>query len=76
MPKADQDLFVKTFREVGTKYQKIVDEAAKDYEAKMVQNGIILHKPDTALFEKAVQPLYEKLGYAEARQRILKELEN
>jgi TRAP-type C4-dicarboxylate transport system substrate-binding protein len=70
-----QQLFVKTFRDVGTEYQQKVEEFSEQYEKEMVSKyGAIIHTPDITPFVNAVQPVYEKLGYSTLRNDILKEL--
>jgi TRAP-type C4-dicarboxylate transport system substrate-binding protein len=75
MSKEDQDLFVKTFRDVGTEYQAKVNEVSDQYEKEMAEKyGMIVRDVDPTPFINAVQPVYEKLGYAELRTKILREL--
>jgi TRAP-type C4-dicarboxylate transport system substrate-binding protein len=75
MSKEDQDLFLKTFRDVGTEYQKKVNDVSDQYEKEMAEKyGMIVRDVDPAPFINAVQPVYQKLGYAELRTKILKEL--
>ncbi|MFA6844189.1 MAG: C4-dicarboxylate TRAP transporter substrate-binding protein [Sphaerochaetaceae bacterium] len=72
--KEAQDVFVKTFREVGAENQKLVLQLTKEYEEDMVKKGMIVRTVDKTPFIAAVQPVYEKLGYAEARKAILAEI--
>jgi TRAP-type C4-dicarboxylate transport system substrate-binding protein len=72
--KEAQDLFVKTFREVGAENQQLVGKLTAEYEADMQKKGMIVRDVDKQPFIDAVQPVYEKLGYAEARKKILAEL--
>ncbi|MDR1574448.1 MAG: C4-dicarboxylate TRAP transporter substrate-binding protein [Treponema sp.] len=75
MSKENQDLFVKTFRDVGTEYQQKVNEVSEQYEKEMAsKHGMIVRDVDPAPFIEAVQPVYQKLGYADLRTKILKEL--
>jgi TRAP-type C4-dicarboxylate transport system substrate-binding protein len=77
MSKADQDFFLKTFRDVGTEYQAKVNQVSDEYDAEMVaKNGMIVRDVDPTPFINAVQPVYQKLGYADLRTKILKELGN
>lgn len=72
--KEAQDVFVKTFKEVGRDNQALVKELTAKYEAEMVQEGMIVRTLDKTPFIDAVQPVYEKLGYAKARTNILAEI--
>jgi TRAP-type C4-dicarboxylate transport system substrate-binding protein len=77
LSKEAQALFVKTFRDVGTEYQQKVVEFTDQYEKEMAQKyGAIIHTVDATPFVNAVQPVYQKLGYASLRGDILKELGN
>lgn len=72
--KEAQDAFVRIFREVGAENQQLVMQLTEEYEADMVKQGMIVRNVDKQPFIDAVQPVYEKLGYAETRKNILAEL--
>lgn len=72
--KEAQDLFVKTFREIGVKYQSLVLGMIESEEKEMAEKGMIIRKVDKAPFKAAVQPVYAKLGYTDVLQKISKEL--
>jgi TRAP-type C4-dicarboxylate transport system substrate-binding protein len=75
MSKEDQDFFLKTFRDVGTEYQAKVNEVSDQYEKEMAEKyGMIVRDVDPTPFINAVQPVYVKLGYADLRTKILREL--
>lgn len=65
-----QELFVNTFKEIGIKYQGLVDQMIADEEAEMAAAGMIINEVDKDIFKEAVQPVYEKLGYTELREQI------
>jgi TRAP-type C4-dicarboxylate transport system substrate-binding protein len=69
-----QDLFIKTFREVGEKYQGLVVDMIKQEEREMTEKGMVIREVDKTPFKAAVEPVYEKLGYSELRTKIAKEL--
>jgi tripartite ATP-independent transporter DctP family solute receptor len=69
-----QAVFVKTFKEVGAENQELVAKLTKEYEEDMVKKGMIVRNVDKTPFIEAVQPVYEKLGYSNARKAILAEL--
>ena len=70
-PEEAQKVFVDTFREVGTENRKIVNDTIKEYEEAMEKEGMIINEVDKEAFKKAVEPVYEKLGYTELRQEFL-----
>ncbi|MDT4763197.1 C4-dicarboxylate TRAP transporter substrate-binding protein [Sphaerochaeta sp. PS] len=72
--KEAQDVFVKTFKEVGKENQGLVMELTAEYEAEMAKSGMIIRTVDKTPFLNAVQPVYEKLGYSKARTSILAEI--
>jgi TRAP-type C4-dicarboxylate transport system substrate-binding protein len=75
MSKEDQDLFVKTFRDVGSEYQLKVNDITDQYEKEMAEKyGMIVRDVDPTPFVEAVQPVYTKLGYAELRTKMLREI--
>lgn len=71
-----QELFVKTCKEVGEENQKLVVELSKEYEAEMVEQGMIVREVDKTPFIEAVQPVYDILGYSELRDQLLEEIGN
>ena len=70
-----QELFVNTFKEIGIKYQGIIEEMIEKEEAEMAASGMIINEVDQQLFKDAVEPVYDKLGYTELRKEILSLLE-
>lgn len=72
--KEAQDVFVKTFKEVGKDNQGLVKKLTAEYEEDMVKRGMIVRTLDKTPFIEAVQPVYEKLGYAKAKAAILAEI--
>lgn len=72
--KEAQDLFVKTFREIGVKYQGLILAMIDKEEAEMAQKGMIINKVDKAPFKAAVEPVYAKLGYTDIHKKIVNEL--
>jgi len=72
--KEAQDLFVKTFRDIGVKYQELVLGMIESEEKEMAGMGMIIREVDKAPFKTAVQPVYEKLGYTELLKEISEEL--
>ncbi len=70
-----QQLFTKTFRDVGTEFQAQCVQLSEDYEKDMAEkHGMTIHEVDPAPFIAAVQPVYEELGYTQLRDQILAEL--
>lgn len=72
--KEAQDVFVKIFKEVGKDNQGLVKKLTAEYEEDMVKRGMIVRTLDKTPFIEAVQPVYEKLGYAKAKAAILAEI--
>ncbi|MDR0485766.1 MAG: TRAP transporter substrate-binding protein DctP [Elusimicrobiota bacterium] len=75
MPKEAQDLFIKTFRDVGTEWQPKVAATEQANLDAMKKAGLIVSTVDTSKFEAAVQPYYKEMGFSDAiKNRLLKEL--
>ena len=51
-----------------------LEKALEDAEKKMVEAGMTIVEPDVAPFKALVDPVYEKLGYAELREQLYKEI--
>ncbi len=73
-PQEAQDLFVKTFKDVGQEYQAVVNQLTEEYEQKMRDEGMDVREVNKQPFIDAVQPVYEKLGYTELKEQIFAEL--
>ena len=73
-PKKYQDLFVKTFREVGEENQKLVLKLTKEYEADMVKRGMKVRNVDKKPFIQACQKVYDEMGYTKLRDTVKKEI--
>ena len=69
-----QNLFVQTFRDVGKKYQTLVLNMIEEEEKEMAKKGMVFVQVDKTPFKKAVEPVYEKLGYTELKEQLVKEL--
>ncbi|MDR3244081.1 MAG: TRAP transporter substrate-binding protein DctP [Elusimicrobiota bacterium] len=75
MPKEAQDLFVKTFRDVGTEYQAKVAEVEKNNLEEMKKKGMIIETVDIKKFADAVAPYYKDMGFSEnLKTQLFKEL--
>ncbi|MDR2860767.1 MAG: TRAP transporter substrate-binding protein DctP [Elusimicrobiota bacterium] len=75
MTKEQQDLFVKTFRDVGTEFQAKVAAVEQDNLKQMEAKGMIINNVDTAPFEKAVLPYYKDMGFSpEVKTELFKQL--
>ena len=46
----------------------------EDAEKKMAEAGMTIVEPDVEPFKALVDPVYEKLGYAELREQLYKEI--
>ncbi|MEG1074971.1 MAG: TRAP transporter substrate-binding protein DctP, partial [Ruthenibacterium sp.] len=71
-----QQLFTKTFQDVGTEYQqKCVDLSVK-YEKEMVEKyGLTINEDvDLQSFKDATAPVYDELGYAEIKAKLQAEM--
>ncbi|MDR2772883.1 MAG: TRAP transporter substrate-binding protein DctP [Elusimicrobiota bacterium] len=64
MPADAQALFVSTFRTVCSEYQGKVAESEVNDLADMEKKGLKVNRVDKTPFEKAVQPLYNELGFS------------
>jgi TRAP-type C4-dicarboxylate transport system substrate-binding protein len=75
MTKEQQDLFVKTFRDVGTEFQaKVAQTEAQNLE-QMKQRGMTISNVDISKFAQAVAPYYKEMGFSESlRDQLFKEL--
>lgn len=74
LPEDLQKLLEETAVEVGKTTAADVMTEAAEAEQKMVEAGLTIVEPDLAPFKAAVEPVYEKLGYAELREKLYKEI--
>jgi len=74
LPEDLQTLLVETSVEVGKETAANVMTEADEAEKKMVEAGLTVVEPDLAPFKAAVDPIYEKLGFAELREQLYKEM--
>ncbi len=72
----DQELVARIFREVGTEYQEKCIAMSDDYEKEMVEKyGVIVNtNVDIQAFKDAADPVYDKLGYREVRDELMKQM--
>ncbi|MDR2510057.1 MAG: TRAP transporter substrate-binding protein DctP [Spirochaetaceae bacterium] len=77
-PADAQELFIRTFREVGAKYQAITLETTDNYEKDMAGRGMTFHDltPEAIqVFVDATASLYDEFGYGDLRKKVLAELQ-
>lgn len=74
LPEDLQTLLEETAVEIGQSTSADVMTEIEDAEKKMEEAGMIISEPDLAPFKAAVDPIYEKLGYAELRAQLYKEI--
>ena len=74
LPEDLQTLLVETATEVGKTTAADVMSEVEDAEKKMAEAGMTIIEPDVTPFKEAVEPVYEKLGYAELRAQLYKEI--
>lgn len=74
LPPDLQQLLVETATEVGKETASDVMNEAETNEKLMQEAGLIVSEPDVTPFKEAVEPVYEKLGFAELRDQIYKEI--
>lgn len=74
IPSELQDLILKTFKDVGTEYQKIGVEEEEKVEKKMVKAGMQIHEVNVEVFKDATKHLYKQFGYEELREELYKEM--
>lgn len=74
LPEDLQTLLVETSVEMGQETAADVVAEADEAEKKMVEAGMTVVEPDLAPFKAAVDPVYEKLGYTELREKLYKEI--
>ena len=74
LPEDLQTLLVETAIEVGQETAADVMTEADEAEKAMVEGGMTVVEPDVAPFKAAVDPVYDKLGYAELREQLYKEI--
>lgn len=74
LPEDLQTLFVDTANEVGAATAADVMAEVEEAEKKMIEEGLVVTEPDLTPFKAAVEPIYEKLGYAELREQLYKEI--
>ncbi len=74
LPEDLQTLLVETSVEMGKTTAADVMSEAEEAEKKMVEAGMTIVEPDVAPFKALVDPVYEKLGYAELRAQLYEEI--
>lgn len=74
LPEDLQTLLVETSVEMGKTTAADVMSEADEAEKKMVEAGMTIVEPDVAPFKALVDPVYEKLGYAELRAQLYEEI--
>ena len=74
LPEDLQTLLVETATEVGKTTAADVMSEVEDAEKKMAEAGMTIIEPDVTPFKEAVEPVYEKLGYAELRAQLYEEI--
>lgn len=74
LPADLQTLLVETSVEIGQETAADVMSEAEEAEKAMVEAGMTVVEPDVTPFKDAVDPVYEKLGYAELREKLYKEI--
>jgi tripartite ATP-independent transporter DctP family solute receptor len=75
LPADYQKLMVDTFTSIGTQYHKIgLDEEAR-CEAEMEKLGVKFVEVDKTPFIQATEPVYDKLGYKDLREKLIAEIE-
>ena len=60
--------------EIGKETAADVMAEVEEDEKLMVETGMTVVEPDVAPFKAAVEPVYEKLGYAELRDQLWAEI--
>ena len=74
LPEDLQTLLTETAQEIGKETAADVMKEADEAEQQMKDAGLTVIEPDVQPFKDAVEPVYEKLGFAELRQQIYKEI--
>lgn len=74
LPEDLQQLLEETAIEVGQETAAGVMAEVEEAEKKMEEAGMIISEPDVTPFKEAVEPVYEKLGYAELRAQLYEEI--
>jgi len=74
LPEDLQTLLTETAQEIGKETAADVMKEADEAEQQMKDAGLTVIEPDVQPFKDAVKPVYEKLGFAELRQQIYKEI--
>ena len=74
LPADLQQLLEETAVEIGKETAADVMAEVEEDEKLMVEAGMTVVEPDVAPFKAAVEPVYEKLGYAELRDQLWAEI--
>jgi TRAP-type C4-dicarboxylate transport system substrate-binding protein len=74
IPAEYQAMLMKTAYETYRDNQQIVVDKSADYIKEMETKGVTFLKIDKTPFIKAVQPVYEKMGFADLKNELYKEL--
>jgi len=74
LPAEYQKILVEECKKAAAENARIVERAADDFEAKMVEKGMIVVEPDVASFKAAAEKAYKELGFLDLRAKIFSEL--
>ncbi|MCR5288842.1 MAG: C4-dicarboxylate TRAP transporter substrate-binding protein [Treponema sp.] len=74
LPEDLQKLLVTETQAEGEKNARIVEAKSAELEAELVKQGITIVNVDKEPFKKAADAAYDKLGFAELRKQIYKEI--
>ncbi len=74
LPAEYQKILVEECRKTAAENARVVERAADDFEAKMVEKGMIVVKPDVEAFKAASERAYAELGFLELRKKLFAEL--
>ena len=74
LPADLQQLLEETAVEIGKETAADVMAEVEEDEKLMVEAGMTVIEPDITPFKEAVEPVYEKLGYAELRDQLWAEI--
>ena len=74
LPADLQQLLEETAVEIGKETAADVMAEVEEDEKLMVEAGMTVVEPDITPFKEAVEPVYEKLGYAELRDQLWAEI--
>lgn len=74
IPKHLQTVLMQEAQDAAARNAELVLETSEEFEANMVDEGLIIHEPDVDAFRRAAEKAYDELGFADLRDQLWQEI--